>query len=234
MTQNTKPYNPSKGAQPTLQKGELKSPITGKSVPKIPRKSKRKTEIKTEKVEREYVIPLREKVRVVPRYKKTNKAVKTVKEFLARHMKVRDRDLNKIKIDKYLNEVLWFRGIRKPPHKIKVKAVKEGDIIRAELADMPDALKFKKAREEKRLKKAREILEGKKSKIEKAKEDVEKPTEEKKVDTLKDINEKEKKSAVVEAGAKMEKAASQKAKHATQAAGKATKQKHQVRKALAK
>ena len=204
MTQNTKPYNPSKGAQPTLQKGELKSPITGKSVPKIPRKSKRKTEIKTEKVEREYVIPLREKVRVVPRYKKTNKAVKTVKEFLARHMKVRDRDLNKIKIDKYLNEVLWFRGIRKPPHKIKVKAVKEGDIIRAELADMPDALKFKKAREEK------------------------------KVDTLKDINEKEKKSAVVEAGAKMEKAASQKAKHATQAAGKATKQKHQVRKALAK
>jgi len=52
---------------------------------------------KTNKIEREYVIPLREKVRVVPRYKKTNKAVKTVKEFLAKHMRIYDRDLKKNK-----------------------------------------------------------------------------------------------------------------------------------------
>ncbi len=218
----------------------------------------KKIETKTEKIEREYVIPLRKKVKVVPRYKKTNKAVKTVKEFLARHMKIRDRDLKKIKIDKYLNEALWFRGIRKPPHKIKVKAVKEGEIVRAELSDMPEKLKFKKAREERKLREAKEMLEGKKSKMEKAKEVTEKPTEavapkegvpskegkEKqtasKEDVLskeskeKKVEEKEKKSAVVEAGAKMEKAAAQKTKHATQAAGKKTQQKHQVRKALAK
>ncbi|MEK6817555.1 MAG: 50S ribosomal protein L31e, partial [Nanoarchaeota archaeon] len=41
-------------------------------------------------IEREYTIPLREKVRSVPRYKKTNKAVRTIKEFLAKHMKVYD------------------------------------------------------------------------------------------------------------------------------------------------
>ena len=201
----------------------------------------KKTEIKTEKLEREYVIPLREKVRVVPRYKKTNKAVKTVKEFLVRHMKVRDRDLSKIKIDKYLNEALWFRGIRKPPHKIKVKAVKEGEIVRAELSDMPDKLKFKKAREEKHLQKAKDMLEGKKTKMEKAKEVMGKPAEEaapkegeEKQTEEQKVEEKEKKSAVVEAGAKIEKAAAQKTKHSTQAAGKQTQQKHQVRKALAK
>ena len=65
-------------------------------------------------------------------------------------MKVYDRDLNKIKIDKYLNEYLWFRGIRKPPYKVTVKAKKEGDFVKVELADLPDKLKFKKAREEKR------------------------------------------------------------------------------------
>ena len=195
---------------------------------------KPKTEQKTEKIEREYVIPLREKVRVVPRYKKTNKAVKTIKEFLARHMKIRDRDLSKIKIDKYLNEALWSRGIRKPPHKIKVKAVKEGEIVRVELAEFPTKLKFKKAREEKKLQKAKELLEGKKSKIEKAKEAMqgEKPeteqTEEKKEE------EKEKKSAIVEAGAQMEKAAAKMEKRTTKASGKMTQQKHQVRKALAK
>jgi large subunit ribosomal protein L31e len=205
----------------------------------------KKIETKTEKIEREYVIPLREKVRVVPRYKKTNKAVKTIKEFLVRHMKIRDRDLSKIKIDKYLNEALWFRGIRKPPHKIKVKAIKEGEIVRVELSDMPDKLKFKKAREERNLQKAKDLLEGKKTKMEKAKEVMapkemapkegvpskegkEKQTEGEKVE------EKEKKSAVVEAGAQIEKAAAQKTKHSTQAAGKKTQQKHQVRKALAK
>ena len=133
---------------------------------------KSKTETKSDKIEREYVIPLREKVRVVPRYKKTNKAVKTVKEFLARHMKIYDRDLNKIKLDKYLNEALWTRGIRKPPHKIKVKAIKEGDIVRVELAEFSDKLKFKKAREEKALQKTKELLEGKKSKMAKMKDGV--------------------------------------------------------------
>ncbi len=214
----------------------------------------KKPEPKTNKIEREYTIPLREKVRVVPRYKKTNKAVKTVKEFLARHMKVYDRDLDKIKLDKYLNEALWTRGIRKPPHKIKVKAIKEGDIVRVELVEFSDKLKFKKAREEKALQKSKELLEGKKSKMAKMKEGVqgEKPapqegvpsdtqrgtsegkgaeakqTEEKKVE------EKEKKAAVVEAGAKMEKAAAQSEKKSAKAAGKQTQQKHQVRKALAK
>ncbi|MCK4647817.1 50S ribosomal protein L31e [Candidatus Pacearchaeota archaeon] len=194
----------------------------------------KKTETKIEKLEREYVIPLREKVRVVPRYKKTNKAVKTIKEFLARHMKIRDRNLNKIKIDRYLNEFLWFRGIRKPPHKIKVKAVKEGEIVRVELAEMPDKLKFKKAREEKMLKKAKEILEGKKTKMAKSKEVMEKPIVEKGEEEEKKEEEKEKKSAVVEAGKEIEKAAAKQTKHATKTAGKMTQQKHQVRKALAK
>ena len=142
----------------------------------------KKTDTKTEKIEREYIIPLREKCRVVPRYKKTNKAVKTIKEFLVRHMKIRDRDLNKIKIDKYLNEFVWFKGIKTPPFKIKVKAVKEGDIVRVELAGMLDKLKFKKTREEKQEKEATEKAVKKKpvAEEEKPEEGLEKQTEEKK------------------------------------------------------
>ena len=180
----------------------------------------KKQDTKKPEIEKEYVIPLREKCRSVPRYKKANKAIKTIKEVLARHMKVYDRDLNKIRIDKYLNEMVWFRGIRKPPAKIKIKAIKEGETVRAELADMPDKLKFKKAREEKREKKAVEA--GKKKKTEEKPE--EKPEETKKEEEKKE-EEKEKKAAVVEAGQKMEKAAAKKAKHATQTAGKMTKQK---------
>jgi len=196
-----------------------------------------KQETKTEKVEREYVIPLREKCRVVPRYKKTPKAIRTIKEFLVKHMKIYDKDLRKIKIDGYLNEYLWFRGIRHPPHKIKVKVVKEisdeREFVRVELADYPNKLKFKKLRAEKLAKKSEEAVSKKK------KEKKEEPKETKATDEDKDgvedkKEESEKKSAVVEAGKEMEKIAAKQIRSSANAAGKMTKQKHLMRKALAK
>lgn len=178
------------------------------------------------RIEKEFIIPLREKCRVVPRYKKTPKAIKTIKKFLVRHMKVYDRDLNKIKIDKYLNEAVWFRGIKKPPIKIKIRAIKDGDIVRAELVEMPDKLKFKKLREEKREKKAIEVV--KKKKIE------EKPEEEVKQEKTEEEKreEKEKVEAGAEATKQIEKAAAKQMKH--QAGGKTKQPKRQKRVALQK
>ncbi|MDP2628472.1 MAG: 50S ribosomal protein L31e [Nanoarchaeota archaeon] len=174
----------------------------------------KKTETKTpvEKIEREYVIPLRERLRSVPIYKKTPKAIKTIKEFLVKHMKIYDRDLKKIKIDKYLNEFIWDRGIKNPVHKVKVKAIKEGEIVRVELVEIPERLKFKKLREEKREQKSKEVLDGKKKVLEKKTE--EKPKEEtaEKIEEKK-VEEKEKKASVVEAGKEIEKAAAKQMKH---------------------
>jgi large subunit ribosomal protein L31e len=190
----------------------------------------------TEKLEREYVIPLRTYWKRVPRYKRANRAIKGIKEFLVQHMKMRDRDLNKVKLDKFLNEQIWVRGIKKPPVKIKVKAIKQDNIVRVELADMPDRLKFKKKRFEKIEADAQEALEKKKSFMEKAKEGLQpgQSTSETPVPESeeKKEEEQEKKSAVVEAGAKMEKAAAKKTKH--QAAGKAKQPKRPQRKSLAK
>ncbi len=164
-----------------------------------------KKETKPE-VAREFVIPLREKCRVVPRYKKTNKAVKTIKEFLVRHMKIRDRDLNKVKLDVHLNEFLWERGIKCPPHKVKVKATMEGGNVRVELADVPKKIEQKKARKERLESKAMAIAEKKKAEA--------KPKEEKKPEEgEKKEEEKEKKAAVVEEGAMLEKAEAKKMKH---------------------
>lgn len=121
------------------------------------------------KIEREYVIPLREKIRSVPIYKKTPKAVKTVKEFVAKHMRVKDRDLKKVKLDSYLNEALWFRGIRKPINKIKVKVVKDGDIVRVYAMDLPSKINYKKLREEKVSQEQKKIGEKAKKEIEERK-----------------------------------------------------------------
>jgi len=112
-------------------------------------------EVKTEKkIEREYVIPLRRFWQNVPDYERSGKAIKTIKKFIAKHMKIYDRDLDKIKLDVHMNNEVWFRGRASPPSKIKVKAIKENGIVKVELAEMPEFLKFHKARVEKRHQKA--------------------------------------------------------------------------------
>ena len=171
-------------------------------------------------LEREYVIPLRRKMLKVPRYKRAKKAIKIVREFLARHMKVEGRDLNKIKIDRYLNNEIWFRGIKNVVGKIKVKAVKDSDgIVRVELAEIPEKIKFELAREKKR--------EEKVGKVEKKKPEKEEEVSE---EEKEDVEEKEKSS--VEAGLKIQKQAAIKARHTTKGAVKTPKR--QIRKALKK
>jgi large subunit ribosomal protein L31e len=71
--------------------------------------------------EKVYVIPL-SKAKRAPRYKRANRAVKLVQEFLSRHLKS-----DEIKIDQTLNQKLWARGARNPPSRIRVMAVKQED-----------------------------------------------------------------------------------------------------------
>tara|TARA_Y100000034_G_C6831155_1_gene375167 strand:+ start:346 stop:900 length:555 start_codon:yes stop_codon:yes gene_type:complete len=73
-------------------------------------------------MERSYNIPLRKEWLKVPRYKRAKKAVKALREFLIKHMK--SDDLN---IGKNLNEAIWNRGIRNPPHHVKVNVLKDED-----------------------------------------------------------------------------------------------------------
>ncbi|MEM1537550.1 MAG: 50S ribosomal protein L31e [Candidatus Nezhaarchaeales archaeon] len=68
--------------------------------------------------ERVFVIPLR-KARYVGRWKRAPKVVRIVKEYVKRHMKVDD-----VKLAQEVNEALWMYGVKKPPLKVKVKALK--------------------------------------------------------------------------------------------------------------
>jgi len=203
------------------EKTETKSEEKNKPETKTEAKTELKTKAetgkpeKTEKLEREYVIPLRKEWRKVPRYRRTSKAVKAIKEFLVRHMKIRDRDLDKIKLDRFLNEDLWTRGIRNPPNKIAVKVVKEGEIVRAELLKMPDRLKFKKAREEKINEKADKEAKEKKKKTGEQEKEKEPEEGEREKSKEEEKEKEEKKAAVVEAGKEIAKTEAKKSRHQT-------------------
>ena len=71
--------------------------------------------------ERIYTVPLSEAYSAV-RGKRARKAVKVLKMFASRHMKV---DIDNVKISAGVNSLIWSHGIQKPPRKIKVKMVKD-------------------------------------------------------------------------------------------------------------
>lgn len=80
-------------------------------------------------IKRTYTIPLRRKYANTPRYKRTHKAVRVLREYLAKHMKSED-----IKIGKFLNDHLWINGIKNPPSKVTVTAIKDDNgVVRTEL-----------------------------------------------------------------------------------------------------
>ncbi|MEM2943750.1 MAG: 50S ribosomal protein L31e [Methanomassiliicoccales archaeon] len=68
-------------------------------------------------------IPLRLTKRV-PRTQRAERAVKEIRQYVVRHLKATEEN---IWIDNRLNEVIWSRGIKKPPYRLKVKAVKFED-----------------------------------------------------------------------------------------------------------
>ncbi len=78
-------------------------------------------------LERIYTIPLR-KAWVKPRVKRAKGAVAIVRKFLLRHMKSGDIRAVEVKIDPSLNELIWRRGAKKPPRRVRVRATldKEG------------------------------------------------------------------------------------------------------------
>lgn len=76
-----------------------------------------------EELTRVYTINL-SKVWLSPRIRRTKRAINMIREFAQRHMKSED-----VKIDQSLNEIMWERGIRHPPRRIRVKMVKDEDDV---------------------------------------------------------------------------------------------------------
>jgi large subunit ribosomal protein L31e len=73
-----------------------------------------------EAIESIYTIPFYPKLNKTAPYKRTPKAVRMLKAFIVKHTKA-----DFVVITNELNEFLWERGIKKPPRKVKVRAIVE-------------------------------------------------------------------------------------------------------------
>jgi len=101
---------------------------------------KKKKELEEEIVEEKfYTIPLR-KAWISQRKKRAPKAMRIIKTFVKKHMKIRtesegEEEAELLVISNEVNEKIWNRGIEKPPRKIRVRAVKNKEgVITVHLA----------------------------------------------------------------------------------------------------
>ncbi len=79
-------------------------------------------------IERIYTINLRREWLKAPKWKRAKKAVKALKEFVMRHLHVKV-----VKISNAVNNLIWKRGAKNPPHHITVKVRKEKDTAYVDL-----------------------------------------------------------------------------------------------------
>ena len=91
------------------------------------------SEQKMEELTRTYVVPLGV-VFEAPPYRRAKKAITVIKEFATRHMKAKQ-----VSIDVGVNELVWTRGIRHPPRRIKLEMERDEDgIVTVRLPPEPE------------------------------------------------------------------------------------------------
>ena len=162
-------------------------------------------------IERTYNIPLRKEWLKSPKYKRAKKAIIAVKEFLSKHM--HQEDQSKIKLGEHINLEVWEKGIKNPPHHIKVNVKKlEDGTVYAELFGYE--LKIPGEEEKKKEAKKKEAKTEKKEaeKKEEKQSEVEKKAEEEKTESNEKEKETEEKKPEVSDAEKIEKKEEEKEK----------------------
>jgi len=108
-----------------------KAPADAEKV-KAPKKEEEEPEEEEEIIdERIYTVPLRKAYWTGSRLRRSNRAVRVLREFVERHMKPEE-----LLIQPEVNERIWARGIQKPPRRVRIRATKNSDnLVRVYLAE---------------------------------------------------------------------------------------------------
>ena len=59
-----------------------------------------------------------------PQYRRTDRVLNMIKEFAKKHMKT-----DKIKIEQDLNRYIWQKGKTNPPRTVRVRMIREDDVV---------------------------------------------------------------------------------------------------------
>ena len=99
--------------------------------PRVKKKKTVRSDSNVQDVERVYTVNLG-KVLLSPDNQRAKRAVNMVKEFARHHMKIQQ-----VKLEEDVSHLLWSRGIKHPPRKIRVRMTKtdEGYVLVSKYED---------------------------------------------------------------------------------------------------
>jgi large subunit ribosomal protein L31e len=130
-----KPAEPEENVMVTMEKEvEAEEAVKAEEAPTEveavkPKKKKEEEEIVEEKT---YTIPLG-KALIMPPRRRSPRAMRMIRAYVVKHMKIpsrgeeEDEEPPKLSITNEVNELIWGRGIEKPPRKIRVRVTKDKD-----------------------------------------------------------------------------------------------------------
>ncbi len=109
------------------EEAEIKDEFFEEEIEETPPPREKETEEYVE--ERIYTIPL-QRAWLLPANRRAPKAIRIVKAFVQRHMKVEEKVVDeeeggRIIISNEVNQEIWSRGIEKPPRKLRIRAAKD-------------------------------------------------------------------------------------------------------------
>lgn len=105
-----------------------------------------------DEIERIYTIPLRREWLKAPRSRRSNRALRTVREFVSRHSKAKE-----VRISRGVSELIFSQGFKKPPGRIKVEV--RGDFTKVDVK-LPGEVIAKKEEKKKGVAGLKERLTG--------------------------------------------------------------------------
>lgn len=120
-------------AEEEVLEEEIEEPIEEEIVEEEEAEEERPERIEREKVEEEiveeqiYTIPLG-RAWISPPKKRAPRAIRIIRGFITRHMKIKtdaiEEEAERLVISNEVNEKIWSHGIKSPPRKIRIRAVK--------------------------------------------------------------------------------------------------------------
>ncbi|MFH1306918.1 MAG: 50S ribosomal protein L31e [Candidatus Micrarchaeota archaeon] len=125
-----------------------------------------------------YIVNLSESYNEV-RNKRAGKAVKILRKYLAKHMKVDEKN---VVISAGVNSLVWRDSVQKPQRKIKIRCIREGEKATAWIIGEEENVKKEEERKKEEEKKKEAPPEKKKE--ERKAEKPEKSEEEKKLEKI--------------------------------------------------
>jgi len=91
------------------------------------------SEQKMEALTRVYTVPLGVAFDT-PAYRRAKVAIRIIREFTKRHMKAAE-----VSIEEDVNELVWARGIRHPPRRVRLEMERDEDgLVSVRLAPEPE------------------------------------------------------------------------------------------------